>query len=237
MSERRTRRHSRRSRSPLWIGALAAALAVVLALGVFLIGGSPPRPPAASMDHGWELVLVNRDHSLPEGWDPELVTLTNGTQVDERIYPALQEMFDDMRAQDVYPVVRDGWRSEAVQRELMDERVAQYRGQGYSWSESRELAEQWVALPGTSEHQLGLAVDINPDSSLSTGDQVYGWLAEHACEYGFVRRYPPDKTEITGISNEPWHYRYVGMEAAEEMEELGLCLEEYVEYLDGDRAA
>lgn len=236
MSERRTRRRGRRDAVPFWIGALAVALAG-LALGAFLIGGSSPRPPAASVDHGWELVLVNRDHSLPEGWDPELVTLTNGTQVDERIYPALQEMFDDMRAQDVYPVVRDGWRSEAVQRELMDDRVREYRDQGYSWSEAREMAERWVAVPGTSEHQLGLAVDINPDTSLSTGDQVYTWLAEHAGEYGFVRRYPPDKTEITGISNEPWHYRYVGTEAAEEMEELGLCLEEYIEYLDGDRAA
>lgn len=236
MSERRTRRRGGRSGVPFWAAALAVALAVA-ALGAFLIGGSQPRPPAASMDHGWELVLVNRDHSLPTGWDPELVTLTNGTQVDERIYPALQEMFDDMREQGVYPVVRDGWRSEAVQRELMDERVAQYRGQGYSWSEARKLAEQWVALPGTSEHQLGLAVDINPDSSLSTGDQVYTWLAEHAQEYGFVRRYPPDKTEITGISNEPWHYRYVGAEAAEEMERLDLCLEEYVAWLDENRAA
>lgn len=60
----------------------------------------------------------------------------------------------------------------------------------------------------------------------------YGWLAEHAWEYGFIRRYPPDKTDITGISNEPWHYRYVGREAAADMRELGICLEEYIDYLN-----
>ncbi len=219
-----------------WIAALVAIPAGAVLI-VFAGAKGASRPPAASMEYGWELVLVNRDHSLPEDWDPELVTLSNGTQVDRRIYPALQEMFDDMRAQDVYPVVRDGWRSEEVQRELMDDRVAQYRDQGYSRSESREMAEQWVAVPGTSEHQLGLAVDVNPDTRYSTGDQVYGWLAEHAQEYGFIRRYPPDKTDVTGISNEPWHYRYVGVEAAEEMTRMDLCLEEYLDYLEEERAA
>ena len=111
----------------------------------------------------------------------------------------------------------------------MDERIARYFQQGASESEARELAEEWVAVPGTSEHQLGLAVDINADGIHSTGQEVYDWLLEHADAYGFIKRYPEEKTEITGISNEPWHYRYVGEEAAQEMKAKNQCLEEYLE--------
>lgn len=214
--------------------------AVLLCLAVLAVlcwrlwpGTGEALPPPADMDRGWELVLVNSEHSLPEDWEVELITLNNGCQVDERIYPDLQQMFDDMRALDIYPVVRDGWRSQEVQQGLLDDMAADYREQGYSRRDALDLAKQWVALPGTSEHQLGIAVDINPDTSMSTGDQVYGWLAEHAHEYGFILRYPPDKTDITGISNEPWHYRYVGREAAAEIRELGMCLEEYLDYLNG----
>ena len=85
-----------------------------------------------------------------------------------------------------------------------------------------------MAEPGTSEHELGLAIDINADLDRSTSDEVYGWLAQNAWKYGFVLRYPADKTDITGIDYEPWHYRYVGQEAAKEMHKKGLCLEEYL---------
>ena len=85
-----------------------------------------------------------------------------------------------------------------------------------------------MAQPGTSEHELGLAVDINPDETMGTGQELYDWLLAHAWEYGFIKRYPADKVDITGISNEPWHYRYVGQEAARAITEQGLCLEEYL---------
>ncbi len=213
--------------SALWIAGLL--LSLVLLAGAFIIWSRPSVSiPAAGMDNGWELVLVNRDNALPLGWEPELIALSNGSLVDVRIYPALQQMFDDMRAQGVYPTVRDGWRSGEVQEQLLKGKVQEFRKQGYTAREARAMAENWVALPGTSEHQLGLAVDINPDTSLSTGDQVYGWLAAYAHKYGFIRRYPPDKTEITGISNEPWHYRYVGRTAAEDIHDQNLCLEEYI---------
>ena len=84
-----------------------------------------------------------------------------------------------------------------------------------------------MAVPGTSEHQIGMAVDINPDYDKS-GREVYEWLANNAHEYGFIRRYPEDKVKITGIMNEPWHYRYVGETAAKEIYEQGICLEEYL---------
>ena len=100
---------------------------------------------------------------------------------------------------------------------------------GYSPEDALEAAKDWVALPGTSEHQLGLAVDINADVTLSTSEEVYDWFAKHAHEYGFILRYPEGKEDITGISYEPWHFRYVGLEAAQEIYAQGLCLEEYIQ--------
>lgn len=103
-----------------------------------------------------------------------------------------------------------------------------YLNEGYSQDEAKELTEDWVAVPGTSEHELGLGVDINADGIHSTGEEVYQWLEKNAHLYGFIYRYPQDKTELTGISNEPWHYRYVGVKAATEIHEQGVCLEEYL---------
>ena len=179
-------------------------------------------------DKNWSLILVNRDHPLPDNYTIDTVTLSNGQIVDERIYPYLQKMFDDMRSEGIYPEVVSGWRTYEKQQQLMDEKIQEYAAEGYSYEEAVAKAEKWVAIPGTSEHQLGLAVDINADGINSYGDEVYGWLLENAWKYGFVKRYPEDKTEITGIINEPWHYRYVGYDAAKEMTEKNLCLEEYV---------
>lgn len=185
----------------------------------------------ATLENGWELILVNSEYYVPQDYEVELLTLSNGEKIDRRIYPSLQKMFDDMRAQGVYPVVVSGYRSYEEQREILEGKFLAYRSEGYSKSRAKELALDWVAMPGTSEHQLGIAVDINPDYSVSDGEGVYDWLKKHAHEYGFIKRYPEDKTEITGIKNEPWHYRYVGEKAAEEIYEKGLCLEEYLEII------
>lgn len=176
----------------------------------------------------WALILVNRDHPLPVDYTIDTVTLSNGQIVDARMYPYLQEMFDDMRAEGIYPEVVSGWRTYEKQQQLMEEKIQEYAAEGYSYEDAKAKAEEWVALPGTSEHQLGLAVDINADGVNSYGYEVYDWLLENSWKYGFVKRYPEDKTEITGIINEPWHYRYVGYDAAKEMTEKNLCLEEYV---------
>src|SRR5699024_5196157 len=124
--------------------------------------------------------------------------------------------------------VREGYRTRKEREQIMDERVVQYQAQGYSKAEAGKLAREYVAVPDTSEHQLGLSVDINADTSKCSSDAVYNWLAENAWKYGFIKREPADKVDITGISNEPWHYRYVGKEAAQEMQQSGMCLEEYV---------
>lgn len=184
----------------------------------------------ATTENGRELILVNSKSRIPDDFSVDLITLSNGEKVDRQMYPFLQKMFDDMRKKGLYPVVVSGYRSQEEQQKILDSKFAAYLNEGYGKKEARKLSEDWVALPGTSEHQLGLAVDINPDREKS-GDEVYEWLKDNAYKYGFIKRYPEDKTEITGISNEPWHYRFVGEEAAEEIYEMNYCLEEYIEYI------
>ncbi|MBQ7117902.1 MAG: M15 family metallopeptidase [Clostridia bacterium] len=184
----------------------------------------------ATMENGKFLMLVNYESRIPDDYEMKLVTLTNGERIDSEIYPYLQQMFDDMRAEGYYPEVRSGYRSGEKQEDIFENKYAAYRAEGYSRKEAKRLTEKWVAEPGMSEHESGLAVDINPDREKS-GDEVYEWLNINAHRYGFIKRYPEDKTDITGISNEPWHYRYVGEKAAKVMKEKNLCLEEYIEYI------
>ena len=186
----------------------------------------------ASEDHGWNLILVNRENYIPADYEVQLTELSNGKKVDSRIYPELQEMFNAARAQGYGLFVREGYRTQEEQQQLMDEKIEAYENEGKSKPEAKKLAEQWVAIPGTSEHQLGIAVDINADTSKSSRADVYNWLEENAHRYGFIKRYPSNKTDITGVINEPWHYRYVGKEAASEIYSQGICLEEYIETLE-----
>ena len=179
---------------------------------------------------GWNLILVNKDNPVPDDYTVSLTDLSNGKQVDTRIYPALQKMFDDARDSGIDLFVREGYRTREDQQSIMDNRIQEYEAQGYTAEEAEDMAKQYVAIPGTSEHELGISVDINANSNISSDDVVYSWLNENAYKYGFIKRYPEDKIDITGINNEPWHYRFVGQEAAKEMKDLGYCLEEYIDY-------
>ena len=207
---------------------LMIALLTVIII-CFIAGELTDRAREANTDYGWELILVNSDNIIPEDYEVNLLTLSNGQQVDERIYPELQQMFDDMRKAGHRPVVVSGYRSSAEQKAILKDKTKEYTDDGYPKAAAEKLALQWVAKPGTSEHQLGIAVDINPDYTVTKGWGFYNWLKDNAHKYGFIKRYPDDKTNITGISNEPWHYRYVGEEAALIMYEENLCLEEYIE--------
>ena len=179
-------------------------------------------------DLPWNLILVNRDHPIPKNYQVKLTTLSNGQKVDSRIYPSLQKMFDDARAKGLGLFVAAGYRTAEKQEQLLKERIAAYKNEGNSNKEAEQLAKRWVAVPGTSEHQLGIAVDINADTNICKKEDLYQWLADNSFKYGFIKRYPEGKTKVTGIINEPWHYRYVGKKAAKEMHEQNLCLEEYL---------
>lgn len=127
----------------------------------------------ASEDNGWNLILVNCDSYIPDDYQVELTELSNGKKVDSRIYPELQKMFNDARAQGYGLFVREGYRTQEEQQQLLEEKIEAYENEGKSKSEAKKLAEQWVAIPGTSEHQLGIAVDINADATKSSSDDVY----------------------------------------------------------------
>ncbi len=186
----------------------------------------------SSRPDDWNLVLANPWNALPAGYDVRLARLSNGQAVDERCYPDLQAMMDDCRAEGLDPLICSSFRTQEQQQRLFDEQVQALAAQGLSEYEARAKAAMSVALPGTSEHQLGLALDI-VDSRNQMLDEsqesmpVQQWLIANSWTYGFVLRYPSDKSETTGIVYEPWHYRYVGRDAAREMHERGLCLEEY----------
>ena len=119
------------------------------------------------------------------------------------------------------------------QTELYEEKVAEYQALGYDEEQAKEEAGKWVAVPGTSEHCLGYAMDLCSLEDNFEDSAQFQWLQEHCADYGFILRYPKDKVEITKISYEPWHYRYVGSNHAKIIMSQGICLEEYLEQYGG----
>lgn len=184
-------------------------------------------------EEDWQLLLVNPWNKLPEEFTVELKELPNGLQVDARIYDDLTAMLSDCRKAGLWPVVCSAYRPAATQTRLYNNKIARLQAAGYSREAAIRQAGRWVAVPGTSEHQTGLAVDL-VSSSYQVLDkkqeqtEEQKWLMEHCWEYGFILRFPSDKCGVTGIGYEPWHYRYVGKETAKAMQESGLCLEEYL---------
>lgn len=190
---------------------------------------------------GQRILLINPWNTVPEDYQPDLVSLPgkygySGTKVDRSCYDALIEMLDDCKEQCGAALVVSGYRSFEQQTILFSRKVDRLVESGVSREEARTKAATVVAYPGTSEHQLGLAMDI-VDSALQVLEKeqedmpVQKWLMEHSWKYGFVLRYPNDKTEVTGIIYEPWHYRYVGKEIAEELHAADITLEEYLQNL------
>lgn len=182
----------------------------------------------------WRLCLVNPWHPLPEGYQPQLTQVENGHQVDSRCAADLEAMLADCRAAGHAPLLCSSYRTQEKQTQLYNNLVQKQIARGNSRSEAMAKAAKEVAVPGTSEHQLGLAVDIvdTQNQVLNRAQEdtaVQQWLMEHCWEYGFILRYPPDKEEKTGIIYEPWHYRYVGREYAQAIRQSGLCLEEFLQ--------
>jgi len=188
----------------------------------------------------WKLVLVNDKNPLPENYQVSLVNLRSGVQVDERIYDPLTRMLEAAGEERLTIVAASGYRSADRQKDLYENKVRRLMTQGMDGTQAKEEAVREVAYPGTSEHQLGLAVDLvsyhNQRMDDSQGETKENqWLREHSQEYGFILRYPGDKSEITGVIYEPWHFRYIGVEAAKSVTEHGLCLEEYIVKLNDNQ--
>lgn len=195
---------------------------------------------------GAPVLVLNPWNSLPEGYEPDLVELsstyaTSGNKVDRKCYDALLEMMKACNKEEPRVCVLSGYRSVKSQEKLFKKQVDRHLNQGYSQEEAEYLAAQVVAVPGTSEHHSGLAVDIIDTRLWALEEEqedlpAQQWLMEHCWEYGFILRYPKDKIDVTGIIYEPWHYRYVGKELAKELHDLGLTLEEYMTMLTEQNA-
>ena len=184
----------------------------------------------------WELLLVNKNHKVPEGYSMELEEVETVHKVDKRITVALNQMLNDARKQGLSPIICSSYRTNAKQKQLYNNKTKEYKRLGYNNAEAEELASYWVAIPGTGEHETGLAVDIVSKNYQILDEKqeetdVQKWLMENSYKYGFTLRYPTDKREITMINYEPWHYRYVGIDNATYMKEHEMCLEEFIDYL------
>ena len=221
--------------------APAAAVSAEGAQAGFNTGGLTAEAQAAiaAIDEEtepWMIRLFNRDNPIPSDWEVgSLAEVKGGQKVSRRILPALQEMFNAARKENINPQVNSGYRTRSKQESLMKDKYKEYLKDGMSEEEAKAKAEEWVATPGTSEHEAGVGIDIRAGSGHT--DDVYAWMAANSWKYGFILRYPESKQSITGIMNEPWHFRYVGKKAAAEMYATGECLEEYLErkglYPDG----
>ena len=178
----------------------------------------------------WELTLVNLQYRLPEDYKPTLQAAVEGSsvQLDARVAPFYAEMYAAAKADGCTLTPYSGYRTFARQQENFDRKVAYYVSQGLSEAEATAQTQTRILPAGASEHNMGFAMDIVSASADFISTKEFSWLSAHAHEYGFILRYPENKTEITGVMYEPWHWRFVGKEAAAEMQKSGQCLEEYL---------
>lgn len=185
----------------------------------------------------WRLILVNQQHSIPDDYKVELGdvhTLKGILSCDARIIDDWLAMQKAAKRDGVSLVICSPYRDLERQNKLFNRQIRSYMGIGASYMEAYQKTSQVVAVPNTSEHQMGLAFDIVTPSYtiLDEGfaDTSAGkWLAKNSCDYGFILRYPEGKEFITGIEYEPWHFRYVGVDAARFITEEGITLEEFWE--------
>ncbi len=188
-----------------------------------------------SKEEAWKLTLVNKWNPMEEGYKPAVAEIENNYYFDARAVGYLQEMLAAGRREGLDFWVCSAYRTVEKQTDLFEDKVRRVTAEtGLTGDAAREKAGTEVAFPGTSEHNLGLAVDIVArdyqilDEKQARTEEAQ-WLKENCWKYGFILRYPTDKTEETGIIFEPWHYRYVGEKAAKEIMERGICLEEYLD--------
>ena len=257
--DERERRRQRRYREAMRNRIIAAAFLVLLIVGIiFIVKGckdkkqaqeeqqqqaaealarqdepQEPEPAKPSAADNELLTLVNPWNELPEDWQVDLVTLSNGLQIDRRCYDALQEMMDACREAGYEPLICSAYRTQETQQDLFNNKVAKLEAEGKSHDEAVQEAGTVVAVPGTSEHQLGLTVDVvDVNNQNLTEEQektpTQKWLMANSWRYGFIHRYPNSKSDITGIIYEPWHYRYVGKDAAQDIFNRDITLEEYL---------
>lgn len=194
----------------------------------YAYAGFTPQP--ANMNAQWNLLLVNRNYILPEDYSPDLSEAVKGSGVrlDSRVSPHYQEMYDAAKKDGITLTPLSGHRRISTQKTNFENKIQKYVNQGYDRAEATRKAARIILPPGTSEHNAGLAMDIISLDVEFEQTKAFKWLQENAQDYGFILRYPKDKENITEITYEPWHWRYVGVPAAKAMKQSGQTLEEYL---------
>ena len=196
-------------------------------------GGIPNAVTIAfpSDDASWKLICLNRSRCVDSTSESKIslsYVAGSSEQMDSRAAAAYERMYD--AAEGIYLTPCSGYRSYSTQKRLYYEFVNEYLADGYSEEEAHNLTSKRRNPPGSSEHNIGICMDIICASSSANfqNTKAYAWLDANAQDYGFILRYPEDKVNITGVKFEPWHWRYVGVENAAAIKNSGLCLEEYL---------
>lgn len=191
-----------------------------------------PEPEIIEPDDEWhepeQPLLVNANNAVPADYLPELEKLESGYYLEAKASQALGAM--TMAAQEAgfkLPVL-SAYRSTQRQTEIYEGKIQEYLDAGVEEAQAIALTREYIAVPGTSEHALGLAVDLCSLYESFEDTPEFTWLVENCAQYGFILRYAKDKVDVTGFKYEPWHYRYVGSNHAQVIMERGICLEEYV---------
>ena len=207
------------------------------------VAKAPERDPSKSETEQWYLMLANPDNPVSKEYisnvDKAKIDLnytdnkSSSRYLDSRVVDAFVAMCKAAQKDGIKMKTISAYRTYEYQESLFKKRIKRLMDEnGLSEEKATEKAATMVARPGTSEHNLGLAVDINSVETSFENSKAFEWLQENAEDFGFVLRYPKDKKAITKIIYEPWHYRYVGVEHAKEMNRLDMCLEEYIDYLN-----
>lgn len=194
-------------------------------------GGTLISYPADSA--AWKLICVNRFRYVDSSVETSIqlsYVAGSSERMDKRAAAAYEQMYAAAKADGYTLTPCSGYRSYSTQKRLYNEFVNDYMDKGYTEAEAHDLASKRRNPPGSSEHNLGICMDIICAASSANfqNTEEYKWLCDNAHKYGFILRYPEDKVSVTGVKFEPWHWRYVGVENAETIKNSGLCLEEYM---------
>lgn len=258
MAKKRRRKRRSLSRPFFILFVLIFALSVTLVLnGNFkissLFGGSSALPsitdftiPSGVMKEvnpdtlrkvygdDWKLLYIGSGHPLSAGYKVTYAAVGDFS-VDKRIAPELREMLSSAKKAGYDITIAGAYRSPERSQELYDSKVKELKAQGFDEETAKVKASGYVALPYYSEHNAAISVDLNFPELTSTINYTdlpsYQWMLEHCADYGFIPRFPADKSSVTGVTYEPWHFRYVGPVHAKIILETGLCLEEYLHEL------
>lgn len=207
---------------------------VILSLAVLAFLATRTVNWMGQRDEAKLLTLVNPWNELSGDVNPEFTILEGTQMVDSHCAADLEKMLRDCRAAGHRPLILSSYRAWSEQEKMYEEKVSELMAQGLDREAAEASAKSHAAVPGTSEHQLGLAVDIVDEEYTALDEtqadtETQQWLMENSWRYGFILRYPEGKSNITGVAYEPWHYRYVGLTAAQQIFELDITLEEYVD--------